>query len=239
MLELVERRLVLELRQPEREREPRVGDVGRVDLDELAGEVHALPVAPADERELSHRRDPAQVRAHGEVRREGGAVGLVVGRQGSVACGLAGLADARLLLREEVVARAYAGQLVGGAHADCVEAVGVEREGLVEQAPSLRYELLRVFGVGEGELVVDGVRRERDEVEGAVGVGLRQRIAVGREALAEPGERLHGAQRLFFVQLTNKPQAKALIILFARVVRHARPLESGPSRRPIRQRACN
>ena len=93
-----------------------------------------------------------------------------------------------------------------------------------------------MFGVGEGELVVDGVRRERDEVEGAVGVGLRQRIAVGREALAEPGERLHGTQRLFFVQLTNKPQAKALIILFARVVRHARTLESGPSRRPIRQR---
>ena len=36
-----------------------------------------------------------------------------------------------------------------------------------------------------------------------------------------------------------EPQAKALIILFARVVRHARPLESGLSRRPIRQRACN
>ncbi len=99
-------------------------------------------------------------------------------------------------------------------------AAGVERDGLVEQGARLGGERLDLGVAREGQAVVEDLGRARDQVEGAVGVRLGQRVAILREPPAERGEGARGRPRVALVERQRVAQAHAQIVVSSGIVCH-------------------
>ena len=218
-LELGEPPLVLQLGERVGEREARVGGVARVRREEPLGGVGRGEVAPADQGLLRQRGHPAPVGAHGDVLREGAPLAVELGAR-LLAGLLAGGAHVVDALKEEAVALVDRGRLRGRAHANGVVAARVQRKRLVKEVLAALDEPGGLLVGGKGKLVVNDFRGENHEVEGPVGVGLREGVAVLREAAAKARERARRRGRVALVELAGEAQAEPLVVLALWVVRH-------------------
>ena len=152
----------------------------RVKVKQLFAQADGFAVASADDGFARLGRNPAIVGSHGDVGLKQGALGgIVVSLRASL---LARSANVIGVAGKEVVVAlkrvAFGGQL----HAYGVVAVRIKGDCLIEQVMALVDELLGMVVVGKGELVVNERGSLCHQMEGAVRIGLGERVAVLREA---------------------------------------------------------
>ena len=213
-LKLVKPLLVLELGVCERGGVARAGVVVEVEVKKLVAKAKRLAVATADKRLARHHGQPAQVRPRRERACElqtfrRGIARLLGGLLASL-CAHGSHFGLSLLKEHVVTLKRWAARCL--VHPDGVKAVGVQRDGFLKHAMRMGDDGLGLLVSGKGQLVVDEVGRRGYQVEGSVGIGLGQRVAVLGKTTPKARVSACDSKRLASIERLRKAQRHALVI---------------------------